>query len=147
LVSVLADFLAGRSPDAHGRSHADILAYPDAELERRHDFIQGLFPLPEASRAVPGSPILGQEDIDAIRLSEASQGNLAAAASRMLAFYEANNHWLRSHDHNHLRITRIIRSLRLLAGDEAAGAFRSRILALAGDAPVNATTLRFWDEA
>ena len=145
----LASFLAGNSPDAQGRTHADILAYRDAQLEARHDFIQWLFPLPEPSRAVPGSPVLTPSDIEAVHASEAARRNLGAAAERMLAFYAANDHWLRSHDHNHLRITRIVRSLRLLVGDEAADAFRARIRALAAEAgaPINSTTLGFWDEA
>ena len=148
-MSALSDFLDGASPDAQGRSHAEILALPDAEIEARHDFIQWLFPLPEPSRAVPGSPFLTPGDVEAIRGSEAGLRNLEAAARRMLAFYAGTRHWLRSHDHNHLRITRIIRSLRLLVGDEAADAFRAGIRALAAEAgaPINSATLRFWDEA
>ena len=148
-MSALADFLAGRSPDAHGRTHSGILAWPDEDLEARHDFIQWLFPLPEASRAVPGSPVLGQADIEAVRASPAAQRNLAAATGRMLAFYRARDHWLRSHDHNHLRITRIIRSLRLLAGEAPADAFRSAILARVGQngGGVNPTTLDYWAQA
>jgi hypothetical protein len=148
-VSRLGSFLEGDGVDDRGRTVADILAYADAELEARHDFIQWLFPLPEASRAVPGSPILTAAEAAAIRASPAALSSLDAAAKRMLAFYAANDHWLRSHDHNHLRITRIIRSLRLLAGDEAADGFRAGIRALAAEAgaPINSTTLRFWDEA
>jgi hypothetical protein len=32
----------------------------------------------------------------------------------MIVFYERNQHWQRLHDHNHLRISRIIRSTKLL---------------------------------
>ncbi|MDB5721801.1 MAG: hypothetical protein JWP15_2419 [Alphaproteobacteria bacterium] len=148
-MSALSDFLAGVSVDAQGRALADILAYSDAELERRHDFIQWLFPLPDPSRAVPGSPVLSGGDIAAIRASDPARRNLEAAAGRMLAFYEANDHWLGSHDHNHLRITRIIRSLRLLVGDSEANGFRDsvRSLAAAAGASINPTTLAFWDAA
>ena len=148
-MSRLASFLQGDGVDDCGRTIADILAWPAAELETRHDFIQWLFPLPEASRAVAGSPILTGEEAAAIHASKAALSNLDAAAKRMLAFYAANDHWLRSHDHNHLRITRIIRSLRLLVGNDAADAFRAGIRALAAEAraPINSTTLRFWDEA
>ena len=148
-MSKLLHFLAGEAPDAEGRDLADILCFSDAELEARHDFIQWLFPLPEASRAVPGSPVLRQADIEAVRASPAAQRNLAAAAARMLAFYRASDHWLRSHDHNHLRITRIIRSLRLLAGEAPADAFRSAILARVGQngGGVNPATLDYWAAA
>ena len=39
----------------------------------------------------------------------------------MLVFYRDTRHWRAPVDHNHLRITRIIRSLRLLVSDAAAG--------------------------
>ena len=67
----------------------------------------------------------------------------------MLDFYRARDHWLRSHDHNHLRITRIIRSLRLLAGEAPADAFRSAILARVaeGGGCVNRATLDYWAQA
>ena len=38
-----------------------------------------------------------------------------------------------SYDHNHLRITRAIKSLRLLTSDQAADEFRDKVIALAGD--------------
>ena len=98
---------------------------------------------------MPGSPVLGPADILALRASPAAQENLARAARRMLLFYEGTAWWRRPSDHNHLRITRIIRSLRLLAGEEAAEAFRGRIFELVetSGAPVNATSLRYWREA
>ena len=148
-MSGVAVFLEGVGRDGAGRLLDEVLAFSDDALERRHDFIQWLFPLPEPSAAVPGSPVLTSEDIDAVQASPGVQENLARAARRMLSFYEATTWWRRPSDHNHLRITRIIRSLRLLAGDQAAEGFRSRILDLVetSGAPVNATSLRYWREA
>ena len=148
-MSRLSDFLDGRGADDAGRTLDDVLAFTDAELERRHDFIQWLFPLPEPSRAVPGSPVLDPADAAAIRASPAAQANLARAAERMLAFYARTSEWRAPFDHNHLRITRIIRSLRLLAGDAAADDFRAALLSRveAEGIAVNATSLRFWREA
>jgi hypothetical protein len=67
----------------------------------------------------------------------------------MAIFYLRNGHWLTASDANHLRITRIIKSLRLLRGDEAADAFRSLILARVSEAgsPIGEPTLGFWDRA
>ena len=148
-MSALTAFLEGTGPDAAGRTVADVLASSDEELERRHDFIQWLFPLPEPSAAVPGSPVLRVADIEALRSSPRAQANLSASATRMLLFYERTGWWRRASDHNHLRITRIIRSLRVLVGDHAADAFRLTILDLAeaSDAPINATSLRYWGAA
>ena len=148
-MSALAAFLDGSGVDGAGRTHADVLALDDRELERRHDFVQWLFPLPEASAAGPGSPVLTKADVEAARGSAATQANLRAAAARMLAFYRATEHWLAPFDHNHLRITRIVRSLRLLVGAPEADAFRAAVLerVRAVGAPVNARSLAYWAAA
>lgn len=140
-------FLCAEGMDGAGRRFADILAFDDAQLERHHDYIQWLFPLHEPSRAVPGSPVLHQDSIAALRGSSAARERMHRAARRMLAFYRDTNHWRRQFDHNHLRITRIIRSLRLICGDAEADRFKAEILALAGDAPIDPTAHRFWEEA
>ena len=144
----VAAFMAG-APDAHGRTHAGILAWDDARLEATHNYIQWLFPLPEPSRAVAGSPVLSEADIAAIRASGPAQAALAAATARMLAFYTRTSGWLEPHDHNQLRITRIIKSLRHLAGDDAADEFRNGMIAQARvrGGRVNADTLAFWSRA
>ena len=149
MTGALTRFLEGQGTDHAGRTLEAVLAFDDAELERRHDFIQWLFPLPEPSRAVPGSPVLASADIAALRASAAAQANLRRAGERMLAFYAATSAWRAPFDHNHLRITRIIRSLRLLAGDAAADGFRNALLARveADRIPVNPTSLRFWRDA
>ena len=148
-MSPIQRFLTGDGTDGAGRAIAEVLALDDEALERRHDFIQWLFPLAEPSGAVPGSPVLTAEDVVAIRGSDAAQSNLRAAAERMLQFYRNTEAWLGGFDHNHLRITRIIRSLRLLAGHEAADGFKQDIRerALAADAHINPVTLKYWREA
>jgi hypothetical protein len=78
-----------------------------------------------------------------------AQCAMAAATDRMEAFYRTTPAWLRAHDHNHLRITRIIRSLRLLRGDAEADAFRALVLSLvdAARAPVSARSRGYWSTA
>jgi hypothetical protein len=145
----LHTFLVGRATDAAGRAIGDVLAFSDAELEARHDFIQWLFPLATPSAAVPWSPVLTEAEILAIRADPAAQENLAAAAARMTRFYDGNDHWLVRGDHNHLRITRIVASLKLLAGREAAADFLAAIEARveAAGSPVNPTSRRYWRAA
>lgn len=142
-------FLEGEGPDARGRTLFDVLAMDNAALEANHDFIQWLFPLREPSRAVPGAPVLTDAEVEAIRDSGMAQYALAAATDRMDAFYRATHDWLMPNDHNHLRITRIIRSLRLLVGDEQADAFRAAILSRveATRAPVSARSRGYWTTA
>ena len=89
------------------------------------------------------------EDIEAIQGSIPAQASLAAATDRLAIFYLRTHGWLVPQDHNHLRITRIIRSLRLLRGDELAEAFKGFIMARVEDtqAPINARSLGFWTTA
>ncbi len=148
-MSPVLAFLEGEGCDARGRTVFDVLAFDDAAIESQHDFIQWLFPLTEASAAVAGSPVLTPEDVVAIRDSTLAQCTLAAATDRMDRFYRATHDWLMPADHNHLRITRIIRSLRLLSGDDQAEAFKAAILwrVEATQAPVSALSRGYWATA
>ena len=143
----LAAFLTGDGRDHAGRSFEEVLAFDDETLERRHDFIQWLFPLLEPSLAVPGAPVLTREDIAALKASPKALARMRQATERMAAFYAHGLHWRTPHDHNHRRITRIIKSLRLLLGDGAADTFRQQMLALAKGAPIDAEARRYWAEA
>ena len=143
--TVLA-FLEGEGVDGQGRTIFGVLGMDNAALEQTHDFIQWLFPLPEPSSAVPDAPVLTAAEVEAIRNSTMAQCAMAAATDRMEAFYRSYPGWLRPHDHNHLRITRIIRSLRLLRGEEEADAFRAAILYMVEvtQAPVSARSRGYW---
>lgn len=142
-------FLEGEGPDAHGRTIFEVLGFDDATLEHTHDYIQWLFPLTEPSRAVPGSPVLSEAEATAIFDSVMAQCTLAAATDRMAAFYGRHDHWLKPEDHNHLRITRIIRALRRLRGEGEAEAFRAGILGrvTATGAPISARSRGYWETA
>lgn len=142
-------FLEGEGTDARGRTVFEVLAMNDVALEHTHDFIQWLFPLPEPSEAVPDAPVLGPDDIRAVRESELAPIALAAATDRMANFYRLTHEWLMPNDHNHRRITRIIRSLRLLVGDAEADAFRATILERveATRAPISARSRGYWATA
>jgi len=132
-VTEIVGFLEGKTPDHRGRILAMLLQQTDHQAETTHDYIQWLFPLDEPSRSVNGAPVLTELDIDEIKGSSLAQANLARSARWFLGFLERNNHWITKYNHNHLRITRVIKSLRLLASDEAADEFRDKVLALAGD--------------
>jgi len=142
-------FLRGDGRDGRGRLLADVLSFDDRQVESVHDFIQWLFPLREASRAVPGSPVLDANEAAAIRADPDARAGFAAGLERMDRFYAATDRWLTGLDHNHLRITRIITAVRDLLGREEAVAFHARIIARNGAAgtPINAESLRHWQRA
>ncbi|KAK6218105.1 hypothetical protein LQW54_002854 [Pestalotiopsis sp. IQ-011] len=146
----LVEFYDLKSPDHRGRKLEDILEWPDQELEHHHDYIQILFPLPEGS-LFANAPIIDEETYLYWREHEELKRNLRRAFDRMLAFYglqwaqtegedgqsehivekpgaKANlNNWVTPMDHNHLRITRIIRSLRVLGLNAEATAFHQAL--------------------
>ena len=130
---MIVGFLEGKTPDHRGRILAVLLQQTDHQAEATHDYIQWLFPLDEPSRSVNGAPVLTELDIDEIKESSLAQENLAKSPSWFLGFLERNNHWITKYNHNHLRITRVIKSLRLLTSDEAADKFRDKVAKLAGN--------------
>ena len=142
-------FLEGKTPDHRGRILAMLLQQTDHQAEATHDYIQCLFPLDEPSRSVNGAPVLTELDIDEIKESILAQGNLAKSASWFLGFLERNQHWVTKYDHNHLRITRVIKSLRLLASDKAADEFKDKVFGYLGDDLnlIDPIARSFWNSA
>jgi len=157
--------------DHRGRSLPRILAMDDAWLEATHDYIQWLFPLPERSPYNSSAPVLTLSDIKAFGADVALRKRLLDAFRRMLEFYgfepgmdeqggrdtapvarhppEAM-HWISPHNHNFLRISRILRCLHLLGCAQAASGFLEALEKLAGgDAGriIGVTTLSYWRSA
>jgi hypothetical protein len=163
----LMRFFAGGADD-DGRTFDEILGWDDARLEMVHDYIQWIFPLPERSGANPSAPVLDAEAIDAIRGSAEMQGRLRSAFLRMLAFYgfaldgdavvegprfaTASRNWLHAGNHNHLRLTRMLRSLRVLGLEREAAALWGALRALyeretARRRTITGETFAFWRRA
>jgi len=140
--SRITQFYHGDILDHRGRSLGVLQTQTLDGLERTHDYIQWLFPLPERSSASSDAPLLSRADIRAFGESEELRGNLERSLLVMLRFYgleisgepgsleihrsdtfEARSHvWLTPFNHNFLRITRILRCLSLLGGEEHARA-------------------------
>ena len=148
LISVLK-FLEGETADIHGRTISDIWAFNDSQIETEHNFIQWLFPTSTPSISVPGSPILSAGDIKEIRESEIAIDNLHKSGDWYFNFLERNTFWIKPHDHNHLRITRVIQSIRLLSDADDAEFFKQQILRLIGNnlSIIPHKTQKFWKDA
>jgi Opioid growth factor receptor (OGFr) conserved region len=165
----LLDFYSGPGRDDGGRTLAEILAWDDMLLEQVHDYIQWVFPLPERSGANPEAPVLDAETITEFRAHPALQGKLRQALLRMLEFYglevgpegivragsfeKKAGAWLQTGNHNHLRLTRILRSLRVLGLEQdALSLFRCLSSVYeeekaAGRPRISARTFEFWAAA
>jgi hypothetical protein len=165
----LLRFYRLEGPDDRGRMLTDIWQWDHRRLEAVHDYIQWLFPLAERSAFNPGAPTLTPATIAGFRDDSTLQAHLRRSLALMLAFYglelvddgaavkviraaafdRRSREWLRPGDHNHLRLTRILTSLRLL-GLEAHGAALYACLAeIARDHPdrVSSATVGFWQRA
>jgi hypothetical protein len=168
----IVDFCAGAGPDHRGRYLREILNWSDDELESVHDYIQWLFPLPEPSGFNASAPVLDGQTIQEFRSRPELQSNMRVLFRRMLAFYgleidescppkvrrapsfaARSENWLTASNHNHLRITRILRSLRTLGLEAEAKAFFDCLLRIyceesTKDLPgISEETFQFWQTA
>jgi hypothetical protein len=164
-----------KGADVLGRTLDQILSWSDKQLEMTHDYIQKLFPLPELSGATAVSaPILDEQTVLLFRQSRQLQTNVLRALKCMLSFYgfdavdkgwgdhentlltitPKNNpqpgfaHWVKKTNHNHRRITRIIRCLRLLGLGGAATDFFNAVIAVQTQRNViSQTSIDYWTAA
>lgn len=165
----VAAFLAGDGRDDRGRALCEILAWDDVALEGVHDFIQWLFPLAERSGANPGAPVPTRDDFARMARDARVLAGVDAALARMLAFYglrqqaadaartpaivraanwpERSADWLPVATHNDLRITRMLKSLRLFGRHAQARALLHFLEPAAQAMPQRATALRYWRDA
>jgi hypothetical protein len=166
----LLRFYRLQGTDARGRTLPEIWAWDAARLEGVHDYIQWLFPLPEPSAFNPEAPILTDQTIEAFRADPELRQRLLRSLVLMLEFYgltlasgedgtprierardfaAKSAGWLRPGDHNHLRLTRILTSVRLLGLDDHSRALYRCLAAIARDHPaaISATTLDYWRRA
>ena len=124
--------LEGAIPDGRRRTVSVIMAFDDQTIESTHDFIQWIFPLDEPSRSHPGAPVLDLFEIEEIKSSDVALENPMQSADWYFGFLQRHDHWIRQYDHNHLRISRAIKSLRLLVSDEVADRYKAAILDFLG---------------
>ena len=119
-------FIEGKGTDHLSRTIHEIWRFNDHEIENTHDYIQWLFPLDEKSKAVPQSPVLTQDEISSLRVSAASQANLKKSTMWFKEYLGRTKVWHRARDHNHLRVSRVIKCLNLLVSQEdSLGFFRT----------------------
>lgn len=167
--SPLLLFYRHQGPDHAGRMLAVLWHLSHEALEQHHDFIQWLFPLPEPSRALAEAPRLTADDVAAFHDDPTLRQHLRRSLDVMLDFYgmtltqgeeyptisptanavERERTWLTPHNHNFLRLSRILRSLSLLGERKAGGALLTALETLAAERPeiIGRKTLEYWREA
>jgi hypothetical protein len=169
-------FYRGETLNPGGVGIETIWGWNDRQLEAVHTYIQWLFPLREPSRAVPSSPTITEAEAREFRRDPELKARVLRSFRLMLGFYgfaigeapatpenpsggvsiapaadfEAKSrNWLTVANHNHLRITRILRSLRLLGlKHEAVEWFAAlqRVYVASADV-IGRTTWEYWRNA
>ena len=163
-MSPALDFLAGVGTDHAGRTLDEIAAWNPRQLEQMHDYIQWVFPTMTPGQFNPHAPVLDAAEVDAGARDVRVVRNLRRMAVVMGRFYglerkefddgpqydpiddQQRPWWMRADNHNFLRITRMLDSLRLFGLVEEAEALLDvlELLVRGHPGPVSDRTLEFW---
>jgi hypothetical protein len=154
-MSKIIDFYREESGNNNGHRLSEILSWSDGALEMDHDYIQWLFPSNEPSNFNADAPVLTQEDAAIFKADPELRAKVKESFLRILKFFEfeltpenkvvplqETPVWLRAFNHNMLRATRVIKSLRLLGLELYALAFFSAIEKYRPNLSEN--TLKYW---
>ena len=128
-------FYRHHAPDDSGRMLRAIWTWDHDRLEAVHDYIQWLFPLREPSLFNDRAPLLTDDTVAAFTGEAALRDALKHSLAMMLDFYgldlqerpdgrvrivesasfaRRSDNWVVPYNHNHLRLTRILASVRSL---------------------------------
>lgn len=155
-------FLSLKGTDDKGRMLSDLWDKSDLFLEFSHNYIQWMFPLNERSKHHPIAPVLDDEDIQFIQSHEEIKINMLHSFDVMLRFYgfdrdklaihrnneflKKSKRWLTKNNHNFLRITRILKSLKLCGLDKYSEAFYETLVQFYKKYPViTEETISYWN--
>ncbi|MDR5900183.1 opioid growth factor receptor-related protein [Halomonas vilamensis] len=159
----MIEFYCGEGRDHKGRYLDDIWALSHFWLEHTHDYIQWLFPIPEAGRFNAFASLLTPAVQAAFEGSDVMRQHQQRSLEVMLDFFGLDwdgsdivaqptltiqtHIWLKAGGHNHLRITRIIRSLALCHQSELARTFKQAVIAIGTQqGVVSDTSLKYWQK-
>ena len=166
----IVTFYRHESTDDRGRSLRQIWGWDHARLEGVHDYIQWLFPLREPSAVNYTAPLITDSTVAAFATDAALRDNLKRSFALMLDFYglsllerasqrpavvpapsfeSRRRIWLTPGNHNHLRLTRILTSLRTLGLRDYSVALFERLAAIYDSNPgsVSPITFQYWQRA
>lgn len=153
--NVIIGFLKGEIADPFDRMFEDILNFEDAEMEKCHQWIQQIFPLHEMSKHASTYPILTPEIVKDAKQHPEIISNLHKAKDRFEKFLAIGNYedidkqrkWCKHRNHNLLRITRVIRSLRLFGMEKEAKELYNNAIVTANRFGVSIVTILYWQKA
>ena len=142
-------FFLNKAPDHKGRMLSDIYKFSDNEIEATHDFFQIIFPLAEPSYWSSNKYFIeSQQEVEILSKNKNVREVILQSASWYIAFLKRNNHWKNSNDHNLKRITRMIKSVRLIVGDIEADKVKKEIISIENiEKLVGQKSFQYWETA
>lgn len=142
-------FLECRGTDYKLRRIEEVWAFDDWQIENTHDFIQWMFPLPLENTAQLSRPILSPVGAKKIAESSLALDSLTKSRSWYLNFLKKSSGWLQKYDHNHLRITRMLKSTALINGPAVAQENYTLVKNIAGKNfhSIGKVAVAFWENA
>lgn len=162
-------FYSHEATDDRGRSLRQIWGWDHGRLEGVHDYVQWLFPLREPSAVNYTAPLITDNTVAGFAGNAALRDNLKRSFELMLDFYglalvdqehglavvptpsfeKRSRTWLMPGNHNHLRLTRILRSVRTLGLSDCAVALFDRLVVIYREVPgaISSTTFQYWQRA
>jgi hypothetical protein len=140
-----------RLRDQLGFTYSDCMSYNLEESESCHGYIQWLFPNREPSAYNANAPYPSEETLAAFVEYPILRQRMVDAAGIFIMRFAHNNDWITPRNHNLLRITRIIKCLRLFGMPDLAQGFYVSIMDAinrrTGKDIVGPVTLQFWQDA
>ena len=163
-------FYSGTGTDDCGRRIEEIWQWDHVRFEGVHNYIQWLFPLEVRSQFNPSAPVLTDQTVDVFRQDATLRLRLKRSLQVMLDFYglqllEPDNEpiriiralnfntnsskWLIQGNHNHLRLTRIISSTKILGLETYSAALFKCLTEIYNDYPgkISPNTYQYWRNA
>jgi len=157
-------FYRGEIPDHRGRLIDEIWQMSHFWLEHTHDYVQWLFPIPEPGRFNGFAPFLDEFAAEAFKADQLLKRRQAQSLDVMLDFFalqrtelgiyakpelnRTDHIWLKAGGHNHLRITRVIRSLGLCGQRDLALKLQTAAIQIGTEkGHVSAKSTEYWRSA
>ena len=142
-------FLLNKACDHKGRMLSDIYNFSDNEIEATHDFIQIIFPLAEPSFWSSNKYFIEtQQEIDSLSSDKNVKEVILQSAAWYISFLKRNNHWKNVDNHNLKRITRMIKSVRLIVGDIECDKIKKEIISIQNiQKLVGQKSIKYWENA
>lgn len=160
----LIAFYRGEAPDHKGRYINAIWVLSHFWLEHTHDYIQWLFPIPEAGRFNGFAPLLTDVEREVFHDDSGLREQQRVSLDVMLSFLglvrdglnitaqpslNIRDHiWLKAGGHNHQRISRMIRSLALCHQYDLALALQEAVIRIGTEQGiVSNVSIQYWVKA